>query len=342
MKLRIFTGDKSVAPTILICLLAGLAMLTGYHIEPASGVMLAGFGVTVNQSSLTAAYTSFKTIFQGAFDGAATLLDKLYVTVPSSTKSEEYKWLGNFPRMREWIGDRAVKALSVDGFTIKNKDFEATVSVDRNDIEDDTIGVYRPVIEQLGQSAKQHPDQLISDLLIAGFAALGFDKVTFFNAAHPNGAAGTFSNLLTGVNSPLSADSYAAARAQMQSLVNDEGSPLKVIPNLLIVPPALEAAARLLLRADKTANGATNIWQTSADILVAPELAAHPKKWFLADVSRAAKPFVLQTRKAAEFVAMDKLQDENVFFRKEYVYGVDSRGNAGFGLPHLILGSMGE
>ncbi len=296
-------------------------------------------GVVINQASLTAAYTGFKTVFQNAYDGAATALNQLAVSVPSTTAQEQYKWLGQFPGLREWIGDRVVKDISVEGFTIKNRDFEATVSVDRNDLEDDTIGIYSPLFRQLGETAKQHPDLLLNELLLAGFSQKCFDNSLFFDTAHPNGASqASWSNKGTAV---LDATGYQNARAAMMSLVNEEGRALRVIPNMLIVPPQLEATARAILRADKTANGATNIWQNSADIIVAPELAAHPTVWFLADLSRAAKPFIFQTRKAPEFMALDKLQDENVFFRKEYIYGVDYRGNAGFGLPHLIYGSTG-
>jgi len=295
-------------------------------------------GVVINQATLTAAYTGFKTIFQQAYDGAATSLSQLSVVETSGTKQEEYKWLGQFPGLREWIGDRVVKDLSVEGFVIKNRDFEATVAVDRNDVEDDAIALYKPLFEQLGESARQHPDELIFDLLLNGFTRTCFDGKTFFAADHPNGEQPAWSN--TGVD-VLATAAYESARSQMMSLVNDEDRPLRIIPDTLIVPPQLEATARSILRADKTANGATNIWQNSADLLVAPELASNPTYWFLADLKHAAKPFIFQTRKEPAFVALDNMNDENVFMRKEYIYGVDYRGNAGYGLPHLIFGSTG-
>jgi len=77
----------------------------------------------------------------------------------------------------------------------------------------------------------------------------------------------------------LSASSYAAARAAMMSIANADGRKLGVTPNLLVVPPSLEATARELLNADTiigdpTAGGAkTNVWRGSADLLVVPELA---------------------------------------------------------------------
>ena len=49
--------------------------------------------------------------------------------VPSETRDETYACLGAVPSMREWIGEREAKNLSAYGYTIKNKDFELTVSV---------------------------------------------------------------------------------------------------------------------------------------------------------------------------------------------------------------------
>ena len=295
-------------------------------------------GVVINQASLTAALTGFKTIFQQAYDGAASALDKLAVIVPSSSRQEEYKWLGQFHGLREWIGERVVKDLTVEGYTIKNRDFEATVSVDRNDMEDDAIALYAPLFRQLGESARQHPDELIFDLLLQGFTQNCYDGKTLYATDHPNGDQGSWSNSGTAV---LSQSAYESARSQMMSLVNEEGRPLRITPDILIVPPDLEATARTILRADKQANGATNIWKESADILVVPELAANPTYWFLTDTKKAAKPFIFQTRKEPEFVGLDGINDENVFMNKEYIYGVDYRGNAGYGLPHLIYGSTG-
>lgn len=61
--------------------------------------------------------------------------------------------------------------------------------------------------------------------------------------------------------------------------------------------------------------------------------------WFLLDTSRAIKPFILQERKAAEFVAMTRSDDEKVFTSNAYRYGVDGRWNAGYGLWQLAYAS---
>lgn len=290
----------------------------------------------VNQATMEAIYKSFKTLFNDAFAVAKPQYPGIATVVPSSTKSEEYKWLGKIPRMREWVGDRIIKNLVAHGWTIKNKDWESTVAVDRNDIEDDTIGVYNPLIKALGEAAATHPDEIVMPLLHAGFASLCFDGQYFFDDDHP-GYGGDQSNVGTAV---LASTSYAAARAVMMAYTDEKGISLNILPNLLVVPPQLEAKAREILNAD-IISGTTNVWKGSADPLVVPSLAAYPTEWFLFDTKKPVKALIFQQRKKPNFASLDKETDENVFMRKEHIYGVDCRDNAGYGLWQLAWGSNG-
>ena len=96
----------------------------------------------INQANLQGVYKSFQTIFNEAWDMAAPAQwPAVAMEVPSETREESYDWLGDFPMMKEWVGDRVIKDLSAFKYEITNKDYEATVEVDRNDIQDDQIGV---------------------------------------------------------------------------------------------------------------------------------------------------------------------------------------------------------
>lgn len=141
----------------------------------------------INQSNMQGIYKSFSTIFKEAFDGAPSQWPIVAMEVPSTSRSEDYKWLGDFPMMREWLGERVIKDLSSFSYEIKNRDFESTIEVDRNDIEDDQIGVYTPMIKGLAWSAKQHPDTLVFNVLQSGFNSPCFDKTSFFATDHPVG-----------------------------------------------------------------------------------------------------------------------------------------------------------
>lgn len=61
--------------------------------------------------------------------------------------------------------------------------------------------------------------------------------------------------------------------------------------------------------------------------------------WYLLDTSRAVKPMILQERKKAEFVTLTNSNDDHVFKNNEFLYGVDGRWNAGFGLWQLAYAS---
>lgn len=61
--------------------------------------------------------------------------------------------------------------------------------------------------------------------------------------------------------------------------------------------------------------------------------------WFLLDTRKAIKPFIFQKRRDYRLVSLDKPEDQNAFMRDEYIYGVDARVNAGYGLWQLAYGS---
>lgn len=290
----------------------------------------------VNQQSLRGLFTGFNTIFTKAFTETKPLYDRVATVVPSTTGEENYKWLGTIPMMREWLGDRQIKNLSASDYTIKNKDFEVTVGIPRNDIEDDRYGIYNPAIQSLGQSAALHPDELVFTLLPGGFVNKCYDGLPFFSDSHKVGKK-TASNKGT---AKLSQESYTAARAAIMSYTDENGKALKIVPDLLVVPPALEGEARKILLADQI-DGTTNILKGTAEPFVVPDLAGNDSMWFLLCTNRPIKPLIYQERQKAKFVPMTAETDENVFKRKEYVYGADSRGNSGYSFWQMAYGSDG-
>lgn len=56
---------------------------------------------------------------------------------------------------------------------------------------------------------------------------------------------------------------------------------------------------------------------------------------------RPVKPLIYQQRKKAKFVSKTNETDDNVFMSKKFIYGADSRGNAGFGFWQMAYGSDG-
>ena len=111
----------------------------------------------VNQANLHGLTVGYSTAFNKSFDTTQSNYQKVATVVPSTTGEQDYKWLGQMPGMREWIGEREIQALAAYDYLIKNKKFEMTIGVPRDDIEDDKYGVYTPLFSNIGEAAALHP-----------------------------------------------------------------------------------------------------------------------------------------------------------------------------------------
>ena len=296
----------------------------------------------VNGENLRAAARGFRTLFVDALGKAQPMYQELATEVPSTNSEENYAWLEALPRVREWLGDRVVHNLKGAGYSIRNRKFECTIGVKREEIEDDALGIVRPRIEMMAADMAMHPDDLLDELLKGAFTATCFDGQYFIDTDHPVGGVGdqavaSVSNKGTGVLTP---DNYGLARAGMIGLTDASGRPVRVNPGILAVPPQLEGAARRIVEGELI-EGETNIWKGTATVKVLPGLAGHPTWWFLFDASKPIKPFIVQIREKPEFTALDRPDDEAAFMRDEFLFGTRARHTAGYGLWQLAFGSTG-
>ncbi|MFB3948523.1 Mu-like prophage major head subunit gpT family protein [Aeromonas veronii] len=225
----------------------------------------------ITPALLQSLFTGFKKNFEDAKSEAPAQYTKIATVIKSTTKSNTYGWLGKFPNLRKWVGDRVIESMKAHGYQIVNEDFEATVGVDRNDIEDDELGIYAPMFAEMGRSAGIHPDELCFGLLGAGFTTPCYDGQYFFDTDHP-----------------------------VYPKADGTGTPVM-----------------------------------TANVVVDAGYSGEP--WFLLDTSRALKPVIFQDRKSPQLIAMTKIDDEAVFTRKEFRYGVDCRDAAGFGFWQLAF-----
>jgi phage major head subunit gpT-like protein len=139
----------------------------------------------INRSNLQTLTVGYQAAFQQGLGQAEPQWQQIAMTVPSTTAEEEYGWLDKLPGMREWLGDRVIKGITTSGYRIRNRDWEQTIAVERNDIEDDRYGLYGPMMAAMGEAAGAHPNELVFGLLGAGFATPCYDGQYFFDTDHP-------------------------------------------------------------------------------------------------------------------------------------------------------------
>ena len=293
----------------------------------------------VNSDFLAALYTNYKAIFQETFDSMAGTYEQIATVMPSTSKTESYNWLGAVPGMEEWLGPRTYADLLSHNYSIVNKHYQAAISVDRDTLEDDTYGMIKPRIQELAQVAQNYYDQLVEEQLALGFTALCYDGQFFFDTDHSEGASGTQSNRGTTALAPAI---YGTTRALIRRFKNDQGRPMRIQGDRLVVPPELEETAKQILESDfvmGSANLTKNVWRGTAEVFVGDYLT-DATNWYLLCTKRPIKPLALQDRKKPEFVALDKVDDVTAFEENEFKYGVDMRCNSGFLLWQLAYGHL--
>ncbi|WP_425230208.1 Mu-like prophage major head subunit gpT family protein [Sphingomonas sp.] len=139
----------------------------------------------VTSAALTTLRTGFSTLFKGALAKAESQYGLVSTTVPATTREQRYGWLGKFPNVREWIGARVIQNLMESDYTIREKKWEMTIGVDRDDVETDNLGIYSPMFEEMGQSTGSFWDRIVFQLLSAGFTTNCYDGQFFFDIDHP-------------------------------------------------------------------------------------------------------------------------------------------------------------
>ncbi len=160
----------------------------------------------INHGTLRTLGTTFSGLFNRGKERARTQRSLVSTPVPSSTKENEYGWLGDLPGMREWLGDRVINQMAANAYTIRNRKWEQTIAVQADDIRDDNTGVYSLRFELMGTAAAAHPEQLVFQTLKAGFATNCYDGQYFFDTDHPvldeNGAVTSVANTDGGSGAP--------------------------------------------------------------------------------------------------------------------------------------------
>jgi phage major head subunit gpT-like protein len=333
--------------TALVALPASAETLTvGMESIPLSPDSL-GFvglaGMLVNKASINSVFIGLKTIFNNALKAAPGNWQKTAMEVPSTGKSEDYAWLSRFPMMRKWVGDKHVKALKAGKYTATNEDWETTVSVDRNDIEDDHLGIYNPQSQMAGESAGELNDIIIDSLKNGAFTSLGIDGQYFYDTDHEVKEASVSNKstvALSAATAAAAAASYGAARTAIMKFTDEEGMPLRLKPDTLEVPPALEATAKKLLEADKLDDNSPNPYKGTAELEVNPGLTSDTA-WFLHVTRKPVKPFIVQMRKRPVFVKQTSEENDDVFNKREFKFGAEARATGVYGFWQTSFGSTG-
>ncbi|WP_191085631.1 Mu-like prophage major head subunit gpT family protein [Roseococcus microcysteis] len=279
--------------------------------------------------------------------------------VPSNQETEEYKWLGMTPAMREWIGARQAKGFRQNGLEIKNKVFESTLKVSVDDMRRDKTGQIMVRVDELAVRAALHPTRLLSDLINAGESTPCYDGQFFFDTDHVEGKSGTQSNDLvydisdqdTG-GTPTAPTPATIQRAVLQAVAailgfkDDQGEPMNETASefICMVPPLFMGPAITALTSTTLSLGEDNpLGRSGVGFTVRP--AVNPRlnwtdKLAVFRTDGRVKPFIWQEEEGVQMRAVAE-GSELEFNNREHHYGVTRICNAGYGYwQHACLTTL--
>ncbi len=339
----------------------------------------------ITPANLAFWFTKLDTQLGYTYSITPTFHEQIASVIPSSTEQNGYAWIGRLDKFRLWQGSRITHEPAPQTYFLINQPFELTEKIDRFKLDDDQMGVYERTMPEMAIQAKKWPDYQLRDLIEnsgaqTGNRQNGLDGLTFFNTAHPidlyNSAAGTYSNDFSGGGANVTypngktilpggafgPTSVATLYSYMLQLKAENGEPLGVMPNEILVPTALATEAELVLKSTFYAPPAWNTIGTGASISTAggnaaqvgaadnpirrfgldfriiPELTL-PNYWYLLDTKKAFKPFLWQMRQAPVLAARVQEIDPVVFDTHAYLWGYWARGAPGWGFSWLACRS---
>lgn len=272
----------------------------------------------------------------------------------SDQASEQYPFLGQVPRFREWVGGRQAKGLLGSSVVITNKHYEATLEIALRDLRRDKTGQLQARMSEFAQEGEAHWGSLLSALILAGPSTVCYDGQYFFDTDHSEGASGTQDNdiqvdisAVPGAGSdntpsfPNAAQMQAAivkAIAQILSFKDDRGRPMNsnakrflvtvpvglYMPAVAAITPATLQALQQNITPNMSAAG------LSIDVQMMPELT-WTDSFAVWRTDSAIKGLIRQN----ETDPLVKMKDENsefAFDNDAIQIGVDAWRGADYGL----------
>lgn len=301
----------------------------------------------INRTNMQALFTGYNMIFRDAF--ATLVKDQTFMRftqeVSASTAQIDMPLLEQLSGMREWLDVRQIKNLRSDKLSIRARNFEDTVGVKREDVEDDQYGLYNSLFANMAANAANLAPDIANTLLGDPSKAKWLDGADFF-------ATGTTRKygknaIVNKGTAELSYESFNEAYATMRAYKGHAGDLLHVKPTLLLHGPALRVEAADLIKSpiravpvknNDNVAAAVTLPNPNANLVDTLEMdGINGRDWYLVDASKPFKPLILFMRKRPDsLVRLDREEDGEVFMNRQFVYGTYGRAEIALAMPHLI------
>ncbi len=281
-----------------------------------------------------------------------------YVNDASDSVDEEYGFFGGFGKMREWIGARQLQTTAQKSYVIRNKKFEASLSVPRPLLERDKSKLLRKYVDAwYDRVPNNHWEDLVIDLINTNGNC--YDATPFVGTTHTwDGGATTQKNqiavgdlaVLGAPADPVNptptemAGVILGMAGWMLTFVDDKGRDINgdardftvCVNTVAHLTAATQALASNFLTGivDNPLTGLKQAGFTFTLKFVRRLTGTNKIRMFRNDA--LIEPFILQQEKAMEIDILTKGSDYTTF-NDANLYALNCRRGAGYGLWESAL-----
>lgn len=284
-----------------------------------------------------------------------TAWDYVATQVPSTTTKNVYPWMSKLPAFQLWNGENNDANVRSRDYTLVNQVYRQGFDISKDDIMDDTIGLFGDVVGDAGRVRAEFPDKFSFQQLEAGDSTVCWDGQFFYDTDHPvdidNSSKGVYSNLLLGSTYDWTIDpvsTFQLVRAAMMKFQRDDGTRVGAVPNILIGGPDMEGPILKAIEATfvtsivknagtpVAAAGVTNVFVGKAIGIITPWIQSSTRVHALC-TTRGMKPLLYQLREDEGLIPSVNPDSENVLRERKFKWGQFIRAAFGYGLPQFAI-----
>jgi phage major head subunit gpT-like protein len=273
----------------------------------------------INRQSLQVLFQGLSTQFKLGLQNPPMVeaLTRLTTPTTSETAAEVFGFMMRTMGWKEWPKntDRQLQNVKSDLWRVESLTYESTVAIPFQDLADDHLGLYSPMVQYLGYAWLNKKLRMLCNMVIDNADCCIRDSSGVYTKLFANTHAYGAYNIDNDDTQALSKTSYVAARTAMSGWRYDNGDPTGSYPSVLLCGPTLQQTAQELLQCNnivtlgnefvagsKSYGTTTNVLMgDGVVIIVRPEFGPTSGSaggtdasnyWALFDTSKPLKPFL--------------------------------------------------
>jgi phage major head subunit gpT-like protein len=261
-----------------------------------------------------------------------------FVKEMSSTGAKEtYVGLGEHPMPREFFDEIVPTDVNERSVVITNHDWEISIEVDDNAINDDRVGHVLDWAKSSGEAFERHMDKLAFKALNGGDGTTYgtcYDGKPFFANNHVDTGSGvTYTTPQSNVYSlDLTPSNFHTVYVAMLNFLDRVGEPVDLVPDLLIHPPALkDVATQISQNREKSGTPNRDINPFAGEIRTIQSPYLDATAWILVASGYNNKPIIFQVRQQPTLEIIRKGE------RRSTIYSWVARYYVGYGNWRLAI-----